>query len=340
MIELDGEASSYRVGLAFNLKKGIQGSVEDIEAEYDSIDTVMAIKNALEATGCQVELMEADHTFLDKLKRTKVDIVFNIAEGLGGRGREAHVPAILSFLGIPFTGSDETTLCIALDKALTKRLLTSFRILTPKHQLISYQGERIRRDLKFPIIVKPNAEGSSKGISSMAVVDNMEQLKVLLERNFRLYSQPMLIEEFIPGREFTVGVIGNGPETRVFTPMEIVYKEDRNGRNIYSFDVKKDYKKYVEYVCPPDLSLELQRELMDIAGKVYRALQCRDFARMDFRMSKDNRFYFIEINPLPGLAPGYSDYPMIAEFCGVEYNTLIKMILNSALKRYGMAPVM
>nr|WP_243426411.1 ATP-grasp domain-containing protein [Caldicoprobacter guelmensis] len=337
---MDGEASSYRVGLAFNLKKGIQGSVEDIEAEYDSIDTVMAIKNALEATGCQVELMEADHTFLDKLKRTKVDIVFNIAEGLGGRGREAHVPAILSFLGIPFTGSDETTLCIALDKALTKRLLTSFRILTPKHQLISYQGERIRRDLKFPIIVKPNAEGSSKGISSMAVVDNMEQLKVLLERNFRLYSQPMLIEEFIPGREFTVGVIGNGPETRVFTPMEIVYKEDRNGRNIYSFDVKKDYKKYVEYVCPPDLSLELQRELMDIAGKVYRALQCRDFARMDFRMSKDNRFYFIEINPLPGLAPGYSDYPMIAEFCGVEYNTLIKMILNSALKRYGMAPVM
>lgn len=340
MIELESEASSYRVGLAFNLKKGIKGSVEDIEAEYDSIDTVMAIKNALESIGCRVELMEADHSFLDKLRQVHVDIVFNIAEGLGGRGREAHIPAILSFLGIPFTGSDETTLCIALDKALTKRLLTSFRILTPKHQLISHEGERIRRDLRFPLIVKPNAEGSSKGISSMAVVDNMEQLKSLLERNFRLYGQPMLIEEFIPGREFTVGVIGNGHETRFFSPMEIVYKEDRDGKNIYSFEVKKDYKKYVEYVCPPDLSPELQKKLMDIAGKIYRVLQCRDFARMDFRMSKDNRFYFIEINPLPGLAPGYSDYPMIAEFCGVEYNTVIKMILNSALKRYGMAPVM
>lgn len=339
-MEMESEASSYRVGLAFNLKKGIQSGVEDMEAEYDSIDTVMAIKNALESIGCQVELLEAAHSFLDKLREAHVDIVFNIAEGLSGRGREAHIPAILNFLGIPFTGSDETTLCIALDKALTKRLLTSFRILTPKHQLMSHEGERIRHDLKFPLIVKPNAEGSSKGISNMAVVDDMEQLKHLLERNFQMYGQPMLIEEFIPGREFTVGVIGNGSEARVFTPMEIVYKEDQDGRNIYSFEVKKDYKRYVEYVCPPNLSPELQEKLMDIASKVYRVLQCRDFARMDFRMSNDNKFYFIEINPLPGLAPGYSDYPMIAEFCGVDYNTVIKMILNSALKRYGMAPVM
>ena len=339
-MEMESEASSYRVGLAFNLKKGIQSGVEDMEAEYDSIDTVMAIKNALESIGCQVELLEAAHSFLDKLREAHVDIVFNIAEGLSGRGREAHIPAILNFLGIPFTGSDETTLCIALDKALTKRLLTSFRILTPKHQLMSHEGERIRHDLKFPLIVKPNAEGSSKGISNMAVVDDMEQLKHLLERNFQMYGQPMLIEEFIPGREFTVGVIGNGSEARVFTPMEIVYKEDQDGRNIYSFEVKKDYKRYVEYVCPPNLSPKLQEKLMDIASKVYRVLQCRDFARMDFRMSNDNKFYFIEINPLPGLAPGYSDYPMIAEFCGVDYNTVIKMILNSALKRYGMAPVM
>ena len=339
-MEMESEASSYRVGLAFNLKKGIQSGVEDMEAEYDSIDTVMATKNALESIGCQVELLEAAHSFLDKLREAHVDIVFNIAEGLSGRGREAHIPAILNFLGIPFTGSDETTLCIALDKALTKRLLTSFRILTPKHQLMSHEGERIRHDLKFPLIVKPNAEGSSKGISNMAVVDDMEQLKHLLERNFQMYGQPMLIEEFIPGREFTVGVIGNGSEARVFTPMEIVYKEDQDGRNIYSFEVKKDYKRYVEYVCPPNLSPELQEKLMDIASKVYRVLQCRDFARMDFRMSNDNKFYFIEINPLPGLAPGYSDYPMIAEFCGVDYNTVIKMILNSALKRYGMAPVM
>lgn len=339
-MEMESEASSYRVGLAFNLKKGIQSGVEDMEAEYDSIDTVMAIKNALESIGCQVELLEAAHSFLDKLREAHVDIVFNIAEGLSGRGREAHIPAILNFLGIPFTGSDETTLCIALDKALTKRLLTSFRILTPKHQLMSHEGERIRHDLKFPLIVKPNAEGSSKGISNMAVVDDMEQLKHLLERNFQMYGQPMLIEEFIPGREFTVGVIGNGSEARVFTPMEIVYKEDQDGRNIYSFEVKKDYKRYVEYVCPPNLSPKLQEKLMDIAGKVYRVLQCWDFARIDFRMSNDNKFYFIEINPLPGLAPGYSDYPMIAEFCGVDYNTVIKMILNSALKRYGMAPVM
>jgi D-alanine-D-alanine ligase len=337
VIELDNEAvpPPLVVGLTYNLKKGIQSEAEDIEAEYDSIDTVVAIKSALEQAGCRVELFEADTGIFEKLSTAKVDIIFNIAEGICGRGREAQIPAILNFFKIPFVGSDETTLCIALDKALSKRLLASYKIKTPKYQVIYDSSTRINRRLKFPLIIKPNAEGSSKGISDLAVVDDMKQLREAVERNFDIYKQPLLIEEYIPGREFTVGIVGNGKDTTVFTPMEIVYK-DKECKNIYSFNVKKNYKDFVEYVCPPSIEPELEKRLVDCSARIYELLECRDFSRIDFRLSDENEIFFIEINPLPGLAPGYSDYPMLAEFCNVDYNMIIKRILASALKRYGM----
>lgn len=327
------------VGLTYNLKKGIKSEIEDIEAEYDSMETVLAIRDAIERLNCRVELFEADNNIFQKLQSTKIDIVFNIAEGIAGRGREAQIPAILNYLKIPFTGSDETTLCLSLDKALTKRLLATYKIKTPKYQLFYSENTKLDSKMKFPLIVKPNAEGSSKGIWDFAIVWSISELKQLVDKNFKMYNQTMLVEEFISGREFTVGVAGNGNETVVFPPMEICYKNRDRKDNIYSYNVKKNYKEYIEYICPPILDKDIQNKMTAAACKIFMVLECRDFSRIDFRMSEEGEIYFIEINPLPGLAPGYSDYPMIAQFNNIEYDTIIKVILNSALKRYGMKPV-
>lgn len=338
-MESDNVPPELTVGIVYNLKKGITSEAEDIEAEYDSLDTINAICNALKAASIRVELFEANADLFDKLKEFPVDIVFNIAEGTSGRGREAQVPAILSFIGVPFTGSDETTLCLSLDKSLTKRFLTTYGIKTPDYQLVKSLDFKLNPSLHFPLIVKPNSEGSSKGISNLAVVDNTNQLYSIIERNFKLYGQPMLIEEFIKGREFTVGVLGNDDDMRVFEPLEICYLKSERESRIYSYHVKKNFKKYIEYRCPPQLESQTINTMKKIASDIYLALECRDFARIDFRLSEDETIYFIEINPLPGLAPGYSDYPMLASFCGTEYTELVVSILNAALKRYGMKQV-
>jgi D-alanine-D-alanine ligase len=328
-----------RVGIAYNLKKGSPSGAEDMEAEYDSFGTIGAIRDVFESAGICTELLEADPDFVQKVKSTKVDLVFNIAEGTHGRGREAQVPAILNFLGIPFSGSDETTLAISLDKALTKRYLSTYGIRTPAYCLLESPEIPADFPLHFPVIVKPNAEGSSKGISDLAVADDRSELEAILAKDFSLYREPMLAEEYITGREFTVGVLGNGTAETVFEPMEISSLGGENGNLIYSYQVKKDYKKYIGYRCPPNLSPALCAEMKETALRIYEALKCRDFSRIDFRLSEDGKLYFIEVNPLPGLAPGYSDYPMLAEFCGVDYRTLVLSVLNSALMRYGLKPV-
>ncbi len=333
-----GRKTTLTCGLIYNLKKGIKSEVEDIEAEYDSIETVNAIKKVLEDSGCNVLPMEADSSIFNILTNSKPDIVFNIAEGMNGRGREAQIPTILRYYGIPFTGSDETTLCIALDKALTKRILSTYKIRTPKYQLVSEESFSLDRRLDFPLIVKPNAEGSSKGISSASVVHDMSTLKEIISRSIRLYAQPVLIEEFVGGREFTVALCGNGKDVRVFAPMEIIYKKN-NGRNIYSYEVKKNYKQHVDYVCPAELDAKTYNEIISCSKKIHNVLQCKDFSRIDFRLSESGQVHFLEINPLPGLAPGYSDFPMITGFNGLDYSQTVLMVLNSALKRHGMKTV-
>lgn len=329
--------AALTVGIIYNLKKGIKTEVIDDEAEYDSIDTIAAIKSALETKGHHVLLFEADKALPEKLRKTRIDIAFNIAEGFGGRCREAQIPAMLNYFGIPFTGSDETSLCLALDKALTKRLLSSHKIRTPKYTLLSPESPVPVLHLKYPVIVKPNAEGSSKGISDASIIKSHEELSELAKHNFRLYHGTMLAEEYIEGREFTVGILGNGKEAKVFRPMEIIYKkETQESFHVYSFNVKQNYKEYIEYQCPASLTKEQEAEITDMSRKVYGILGCRDFSRIDYRMSTDGKIYFIEINPLPGLAPGYSDYPMLAEFCGNSYTELINNILDAALTRLSL----
>ncbi len=325
------------IGLTYNLKKGVDS---DAEAEYDSIDTVLAIKKVLEEDGCKVELLEADAYLPEKLQKSKVDIVFNIAEGIYGRGREAQVPAILNFYKIPFTGSDETTLCIALDKALAKRVLSTYGIRTPKYMVIADEKQCEGLDFSFPVIVKPNAEGSSKGIAETAIVNNEQELRALIAEDLAKYKEAMLAEEYVAGREFTVGMFGNGKDLHVFPPMEIVFINDEERYNIYSYPVKQNYKKYVRYECPASISKEVEQEMIRMSKEIYEALECKDVARIDFRLSKDGKVYFIEINPLPGMAPGYSDFPMIAQFCGMGYAALVRNILSSARKRYDLGSLL
>lgn len=331
----DGCPGGTTVGIIFNAKHGTHGDAPDAEAEYDNPATVTAIRKALDAGGYRTVLLEGDAGLVDRLKEHPVDIAFNIAEGVRGRGREAEVPAVLNMMGIPFTGSDETTLCLALDKALAKRLLSTYGIRTPAYAVVSSEAEIGSLHLPFPVIVKPDSEGSSKGIPDACVAAGPEELRRILLHELRLYREPMLVEEYLPGREFTVGLLGNGKDVRVFPPMEIVfrYKTD-GGYHVYSYDVKQNYQKYISYECPARLSSKQEAEIKDMALGAFQALRCRDFSRADFRLSADGTPYFIEINPLPGLAPGYSDFPMLAEFCGVSYQELILSILRAALERF------
>lgn len=326
------------IGISYNLKKGVSSDIPDIEAEYDNIDTVYAIRDALEAVGFKTLLLEADETLPEKLKNSRVDMVFNIAEGSYGRGREAQVPALLNFFGIPFTGSDETTLCLALDKALTKRLLAAYRVRTPKYRVLDGHSAAGADGLRFPVIIKPNTEGSSKGISDISIAEDKKQFKALVSRTAELYRGTVLAEEYIGGREFTVGLLGNGFDVRVFAPMEIIFKRDtQKNYRVYDYGVKQDYKNYIDYRCPAELTQTAEREMKQTALRIFNALGCRDCARVDFRMADDGLIYFIEINPLPGLAPGYSDYPMLAEFSGISYGELIVGILRAAAIRCGLA---
>lgn len=324
------------IALLYNLKKGVRDLTPDAEAEYDSIETVHAIRTELEKAGLSVELIEADRDLPERLRECRADIAFNIAEGLSGRGREAQIPALLNMLGMPFTGSDETALAVALDKALCKKLAAASRVRTPKFKVVG-SGEKAR-GLRFPVIVKPNAEGSSKGVGEACVVDGVKALDALIQKNLKLYGGEMLAEEYIPGREFTVGLLGNGETLRVFEPMEIVYTRATQGDyHVYSYKVKQEYQKYVRYDCPADITPDTAREMKDMAARIFRMLGCRDLARVDFRLDKEERPWFIEINPLPGLAPGYSDYPMLTQFQGVAYGDLIRSVLAAAARRCGFA---
>lgn len=329
-----------KIGITYNLKRTdfTQDQSPDAQAEFDSIDTVLAIQSAIEQHGLATVLLEADPDLPEKLNKEKPDFVFNIAEGYGGRAREAQVPALLSLLQIPFTGSDETALCLALDKALCKRLLATYHVPTPRYCVYSPGAPVRAAGLRYPVIVKPNAEGSSKGIPDVCIAKNAQELRALVQQNISLYGSDVLVEEYIAGREFTVGLLGNGESVKVFPPMEILYHASPiEGYNIYNYTVKQEYEKYVSYACPAALLPELEQQMTGMAKKIFLALGCRDLARVDFRLDENGAIFFIEINPLPGLAPHYSDYPMLAEFCGVSHEDLVYQILCAGAKRAGVA---
>jgi D-alanine-D-alanine ligase len=323
-----------KVGFTFNVKRVVPVSEggDDSEAEYDSPKTLQAIREAIASYGHEVIDLEANAELPAKLQSTPVDLVFNIAEGIKGRNREAQVPAILELLDIPYTGSDPAALSIALDKALAKRVVSQQGIATPEFVLMMTGKERLPKDLRFPAIVKPVAEGSSKGILTKSVVANEAELREAAKELAGRYHQPALVESYIEGREFTVGMLGER-RPKVLPIMEIVFTAGE-ALPVYDFSAKLDWTHRVRYDVPAKLEPAQQKEIERVARACFFALGCRDVSRVDFRMDASGRVYFLECNPLPGLTPGWSDLVMIAKAAGIDYRTLIGEILSGGIRRY------
>jgi D-alanine-D-alanine ligase len=326
-------ADNLRIGFTYNVKRVATKGGNDTEAEYDAPETIDAIREALESYGHVVIPLEATAELPRQLTESPVDLVFNIAEGVSGRNREAVVPALCELMGIPYTGSDAATLSIALDKALSKRVLREHGILTPEFQVMESGRERLSPKLKFPLIVKPNQEGSSKGVSAhVSVCDNEEALRAVVRDLLERYRQPALIEDYIAGREFTVGLLGD-KRPRALPPMEIVFRDRGNERPVYDYQIKQEWEKHVYYECPAKLTPAELKGIERVCKETFDALDCRDVARVDLRVNAKGDIYVLEVNPLPGLTPDYSDLCLIAKAANIEYRALIGEILAGGLKR-------
>jgi D-alanine-D-alanine ligase len=322
-----------RIGFTHNMKRVDSKGGDDAEAEYDAPQTIEAIRQALESYGHVVVPIEATAELPRQLMDSPVDLVFNIAEGVEGRNREAAVPALCELMGIPYTGSDAATLSVALDKALSKKVLRQHGILTPEFQLMETGRERLSPKLVFPLIVKPNQEGSSKGVSAHAsVVDDEVSLRAVVRDLLEKYRQPALVEHYVAGREFTVGLLGD-KRPRVLPAMEILFLDKNNPRPVYDYQIKQEWEKHVYYQCPAQLSPSEVKAIERVARDTFEALDCRDVARVDLRMDEGGNFYVLEVNPLPGLTPEYSDLCLIAKAANIDYRSLIGEILSGGLKR-------
>ena len=328
-----------RVGITYNLKKDFSHREDqpiDSFEEFDSEETIDAIRHVLQSDGHEVFKLGGGPGLIDRLRTSPVDIVFNIAEGIGGRNREAHIPALLEFLNIPYTGSDPLTLSLTLDKAMAKKVVRSEGIPTPGFQKVEKMEDFHGLDLRYPLFVKLCYEGSSKGVRLDSKISDPSSLSQKVKWLLETYGPPILVEEFVSGPEFTVGILGN-EHPSVLGVMQIEIKGSHPDEAIYSLEVKREWEKRVSYHCPPPIPSRLLKSIEEVALRAYRALDCRDVSRVDIRIGGDGVPYFLEVNPLPGLSPVYGDLPIMAGRMGWEYSRLVKTIFQHALKRYGMA---
>ncbi|MGA2667368.1 MAG: ATP-grasp domain-containing protein [Ignavibacteria bacterium] len=355
-----------KVGITFNIKKEIEAEVSktsrdnqlqkyfddnlvknyserlsDKYAEWDDRETIDAIRSALEKAGHKVVLIEADENAYQRLRNERPDIVFNLAEGYGGPARESYLPTILELLNIPYTASDPVTIGICHDKSRCKEILTYYNIPTPNFFITD---SRINGQYKinFPGFVKPLHEGSSKGIYNTCIVHSKDELNREVDRIWKDYCQPSIIEDFLEGREFTVAMLGNGSDTRVLPIVEINLDCVPEGFNkIYSYEVKWFFdtreNKLDIFTCPAKISPKLKKNIEDICLQAYKVLRIKDWARIDIRCDSHENPYIIEVNPLPGILPNPDDnscFPKAARAAGIEYDNLINTVLNLAIQRY------
>ncbi|MBI4294546.1 MAG: D-alanine--D-alanine ligase [Chloroflexi bacterium] len=327
-----------RIGLSFDLKSDIVATsvaTDDFLEEYDSEETIQAITSALQKKGHTIIHLAGGREFLRRVITDTVDFVFNISEGRGKhRSREAQVPSVLEMLGIPYSGSDPLTLALCLDKPMTQKLVSAAGVVTPRHKVISSHSQTASLAEEwgiFPCLVKPACEGSSKGVHLGSRLDDMPSLLREATRMLDLYQQPVMVEEFIAGDEVTVGVIGQPP--RVLGIMRVLPQKGPDPDFIYCLEVKRNFETLVSYECPANLPAETLHQIDVASLKVFQALGCRDVARLDFRVDGRGQPYFIEVNPLPGLRPGYSDLPIMAQMMGYNYDALVGLILECALER-------
>jgi len=328
-----------KIGLAYDLKDAVistSSGPEDALEEYDSPETVEALTAVIESLGHTVIKLGGGKEFVDNILQNDANFVFNICEGLGNyKSREAQVPSILEMLGVPYSGSDPQCLAICLDKPLTKTLVVAAGVRTPRWRLIidHNQLHDITADeFPLPAFVKPAYEGSSKGIRLGSRAETVAQIIDTAAGLLVHYQQPVMIEEFIGGDEVTVGILGNAPPA-VLGIMRILPKQGKT-HLIYSLEVKREWEQLVDYECPAQLSTETLQEITDLSLKVFKALGCRDFARLDFKLDSQGTPYFLEINPLAGLNPKSGDMPIMAHKLGLTYKALISTIFNAALQRY------
>jgi len=349
-----------KIALLANLKKNAPtwpGMSPDQWDDLDSWETIQAITLALEKAGHQVAFLEGDQTLYNNLLAVKPDICFNICEGHFGDSREAQVPALLEMLRLPYTGSRVLTLSLALDKPMTKRVLSYHGLPTPPFQAFERIDEPLDPELRFPLFVKPSREGTGMGVQAESIARDEGQLRAQLQRIFERYRQPALVEHYIEGREVTVGIVGNlivpaarrlpdDEEARriyrglhFFPPLEVdmaAYPAEEAG--LYTNRLKVELAHDFHYICPAPLTENQVEELNWLAAVTFRVMGCLDVARIDFRFDAGagDKPYLLEINPLPGLNPGYSDLCIEAEADGWPYEQLINRILDEAARRYGL----
>ena len=323
------------------------GAAEDEFAEWDSAATIAAVARALALHG-EVIALEATDDFPQRLREARPDIVFNIAEGLRGPNREAHVPAICEFFGVPYSGSDPFTLAACLDKARTKEILRARGVPTANWWLARSVDELRSFALRpghAPLFTKPVHEGSSKGITERNYVASLTDLEPVVAELLERYQQPVIIESFLTGAEFTCGVLGNGASARVLPLVAINFASLPQGAlPIYGFEAKWLWDRPEQpldiFECPARIPEPLRAEIADVVLRAYHALGCRDWARIDVRLDSKGRPNVVEINPLPGILPDAADnscLPKAARAAGLDYDALIGAALSAAADRAGVS---
>ncbi len=332
-----------RIGIAFNLKKEL-GKTDrfDKYSEFDDLETINAIRLAIEKAGYDVVLLEADRDFTFNLREANVDFVFNIAEGIQGECRESHVPAILEMFNIPYTGSGVLTQAITLNKSRKKEILSYYGIPTPRWQIFRNTNQKLDPLLSFPLIVKPDAEGSSVGITNDSLVFDAISLKKQVSKILREYKQPALVEEYVDGREFTVSLLGNPP--KVLPIIEINFDHLPDGLHKFdSWEAKWIYDNPSSpidpLIVPADLKPKLKAQIERVAKQTFEKLGCVDLARIDIRLNREGVPYVLDVNALPGLMPDpkkNSRFPRSCYAAGMTYDDIILAILHSAMKRYNL----
>ena len=332
-----------KIGFAFNVKRDpSKDERPDKYAEFDDPETIEAIISSIASLGYKVVPLEADEDFIERIKEYKPDFVFNLAEGINGECRESHIPAILEMLGIPYSGSGVLSQALTLIKSKKKEVLDFYEIPTPSFQLFKSAGQNLHPSLNFPLIVKPNADGSSIGITAKSVVINKEDLRKQIGYVLATYKQYALVEEFCPGREFTLALLGNSP--KVMPVVEITFDHlPKNMPKIDGYESKWLYdlpENPAELKCPAEISPKLKSRLESIAKKTFEVLHCVDFARIDVRLDQDDEPNVLDVNALPGLMPNpksNSRFTIACYAAGMNYQDIIASIIDSAFKRYGLA---
>ena len=339
--EVSSKNNSISKYINKNLVENYPERIDDTFAEWDSFETIHAVRDAFILKGHEVTLIEADENAYEKLKENKPEFVFNVAEGFYGASRESQIPSILEMLNIPFTGSDSITTGICHDKSRCKEILSYYKVPNPDF-FITDKEIKDSIKLSFPKFVKPLHEGSSKGIYNSSVVHSIKELNSEIVRIKESYNQYSLIEDFLSGKEFTVAMIGNGDDVRVLPIVEInldLVPSDFN--KIYSYEVKWFFDTRENqldiFYCPARVSKEIYSQIEKVCKDTFKVLRIKDWARIDIRLDANDVPNVIEINPLPGILPDPQDnscYPKAAREVGLDYNAMLNAVLGEAIKRY------